>query len=128
MTSSLAVAIIATVLWSGCTFQRTIIRRMNRNLHTSITSYSSTHDNDDSGLPRLQVDTGALSRWIERNNGCFGVQISQRSEGWTLLSCDKEKKGSELIIIPKPLCIFSDPSKMKNSLLVNNQKRVFGDL
>eukprot|EP01038_Epipyxis_sp_PR26KG_P005552 gene5552-7673_t len=79
-------------------------------LYNTLKSHSQSSSNE---IPRLDSNVPALISWIKAAGGIFNAKIKESREGWTLYSNEKLNANDIVLSIPKKLCIYSDPSKMK---------------
>ena len=70
-------------------------------------------------VPRLHADLDGLIKWSEKSGAKVDVKVKKGREGWSLYANSDSSKDSELLSIPKKLCLYADPSKSKVPLLDN---------
>mmetsp|Transcript_526 Transcript_526/g.720 ORF Transcript_526/g.720 Transcript_526/m.720 type:complete len:918 (+) Transcript_526:20-2773(+) len=91
----------------------------------------SFYDEEDGSVPRLHPDVGSYISWVvDDHGGIFNAEIVQSKEGWNLATTDSEiiPKDTTLVRIPKKLCIFSDPSLMTETQLLDSTKQLMQSL
>ena len=73
-------------------------------------------------VPRLHENIDEYLEWIESNGGTFLAKIVQQKDGWSLSTTQKIPQSTEIIKIPKNLCIYADPAEMMKPLLSNTEE------
>lgn len=71
-------------------------------------------------VSRLNEDKDELIDWIRSENGLFRVTLETLPTGWILSAKNSHAIGTTLLKVPEKLCIFSNPSKMKETLSENS--------